>query len=90
MADGDDTEPRERRVPDSDNSNRGARRTVEIDVELRDSLPGGRAVIAVEQDGSVTWLADKHYVDPKAVADLRAEMRRMVEEGWQQNWPGAS
>jgi hypothetical protein len=63
---------------------------VHVDVELRDRLPGGRAVIAVEQDGAVIWLADRRHVTPEAVSDFRKEMRRMAREGWQQNWPGAS
>jgi hypothetical protein len=64
---------------------------VQIDFELRDRLPGGRAVIAVEQDGAVTWIADRNQVPPNVATDLLDEMRRMVREGgWAQNWQGVS
>lgn len=91
MADEGTTEPREdqaERVPtpratEPDDN-------VQIDIELRDGLPGGRAVIAVEQDGAVTWLADKRLVPAQVAGDLLAEMRRMVrDQGWKQNWSGA-
>lgn len=92
MADGESTESRtqlgDADVPTPDRSEPG---DVQIDVELRDGLPGGRAFIAVEQDGAVTWLADKNKVPAQAVGDLLTEMRSMVRKrGWVQNWPGAS
>ncbi|GGQ38269.1 hypothetical protein ACFFKE_32145 [Streptomyces mutabilis] len=92
MADGEITgsriEPSDAGVSASGGSEPG---DVQIDVELRDGLPGGRAFIAVEQDGLVTWLADKNKVPEQAVGDLLAEMRSMVRQrGWVQNWSGAS
>jgi len=92
MADGEITEPRrkpsEAHVPAVDRYEPG---DVQIDVEMCDGLPGGRAFIAVEQDGAVTWLADKRKVPVQAVGDLLTEMRNMVRKrGWVQNWPGSS
>jgi len=61
----------------------------EIHMELRDSLPGDRAVIGVEQEGTFMWLASRKYVHPKAAAELEDQLRRIVGEGWWvQNWPG--
>lgn len=90
MADGENTKPQDERdahVPASDHPEPG---DVQIDIELRDSLPGGRAFIAVEQDGAVTWLADRTKVPAQAALDLLAEMRSMVSgHGWTQNWSRA-
>ncbi|CAL9314284.1 hypothetical protein ACFZCM_31650 [Streptomyces rochei] len=92
MADGESTESRatasDAGVPTPDRSEPG---DVHIDIELRDGLPGGRAFIAVEQDGEVVWLADENKVPAPVARDLLTEMRGMVRKrGWVQNWPGAS
>jgi hypothetical protein len=88
MADGEQTKPRDessQHVP----AGHASEPVVQIDFELRDRLPGGRAVIAVEQDGAVTWIADRNQVPPRVATDFLDEMRRMVREGgWEQNWPG--
>ncbi|MGW8719619.1 hypothetical protein ACWGNR_09960 [Streptomyces althioticus] len=56
---------------------------------MRDSLPGDRAVIAVEREGCFTWVASRKYVDPKAVEEFRDQLRQIVRQGmWVQNWPG--
>jgi hypothetical protein len=61
-----------------------------VRMELVDSLPGGRAVIGVEQDGEFTWLASKEHVSQQAVDEFVEQITRMVREGsWMQNWPGA-
>ena len=44
-----------------------------VRMELVDSLPGGRAVIGVEQDGEFTWLASKEHVSQQAVDVLSTE-----------------
>lgn len=59
-------------------------------MELRDALPGDRAVMGVEQEGEFTWLASRKYIHPKAVAEFQDQLQRIVREGWWvQNWPGA-
>jgi len=61
----------------------------EFRMELCDSLPGGRAVVAVEQEGEFTWLADRHHVSPQARDEFVEQLTRIVKEGWWvQNWPG--
>ncbi len=58
-------------------------------MELRDSLPGGRAVIGVEQDGLYVWLASKQHVSTQAVAEFEDQFQRIARErSWMQNWPG--
>lgn len=58
-------------------------------MELRDSLPGGRAVIGVEQEGSLVWLASKSHVSEQAVAEFEDLFQRMARDRWwEQNWPG--
>lgn len=59
-------------------------------MELVDSLPGGRAVIGVEQAGSFAWLASREHVSKQAVEEFTEQIGRIVREGWWvQNWPGA-
>ncbi|MGW0131951.1 hypothetical protein [Streptomyces sp. NPDC003299] len=91
MADADKTMPREKLSQQVPAQHTPEPADVEIDLELRDKLPGGRAFIAVEQEGAVTWLADRHVVPAQAARDLIDEMRRMVRgRGWEQNWRGVS
>ena len=62
----------------------------EFRMELRDSLPGDRAVIGVEREGEFVWLASEKYVHPKAVDEFVEQLTKIVREGWWvQNWPGA-
>lgn len=59
-------------------------------MELVDSLPGGRAVIGVEQEGELLWLASKEHLSQQAVDEFVEQITLMVREGsWVQNWPGA-
>lgn len=61
----------------------------EFRMELVDGLPGGRAVMGVEQDGEFMWLADRNHVSAQARDEFFDQISRMVEEGWWiQNWPG--
>ncbi|MGA4896698.1 hypothetical protein ACPCAJ_01865 [Streptomyces griseoincarnatus] len=91
MADGEREEPRGegpagQEVPRKEQSEPPQ---AEFRMELRDTLPGDRAVIGVEQEGEFMWLASKKYVHPKAVAEFEDQLRRIVEQGWWvQNWPG--
>jgi len=58
-------------------------------MELVDSLPGGRAIVGVEQEGEFTWLADRHHVSTQARDEFVDQLSRIVEERWWiQNWPG--
>ena len=78
MADGDDVQS-----PQSDGP-----KEAEIRMELRDSLPGDRAFVGVEQDGEFVWLASRKYVEPKAVAEFIDIARTLVRSGgWPRNWP---
>ncbi|MFC5202818.1 hypothetical protein [Streptomyces kaempferi] len=61
----------------------------EFRMELRDSLPGDRAVIGVEQEGEFLWLASRKHVTEKARDEFVDQLQRIVREGWWvQNWPG--
>lgn len=61
----------------------------EFRMELRDSLPGGRAVIGVEQEGEFIWLASRKHVSDQARDEFVEQLTRIVKDGlWTQNWPG--
>lgn len=63
----------------------------EFRMELCDTLPGGRAVIGVEQEGEFVWLASKKHVSEQARDEFVEQLTKIVREGWWvQNWPGAS
>lgn len=81
MADGEDV------TPQGDSESQQPR--AEIRMELRDTLPGGRAVIGVEQEGEFTWLASKEHVTEQARDEFVEQMTEIVRQGWwTQNWPG--
>lgn len=62
----------------------------EFRMELVDSLPGGRAVIGVEQEGEFMWLASKEHLTQQAADEFTEQIARIVREGWWvQNWSGA-
>ncbi|WP_200303505.1 hypothetical protein [Streptomyces adelaidensis] len=62
----------------------------EIRMELVGSLPGGRAIAGVEQEGSFTWLASKEHISEQARGELVELFQQIVREGWwAQNWPDA-
>lgn len=57
-------------------------------MELWDSLPGGKAVIGVEQEGEFVWIASKEHVSEQARDELVEQLTRIVSDGlWTQNWP---
>jgi len=89
MADDENTE--------SKDGDAGSGETVQPDepctsfrMELVDSLPGGRAVIGVEQEGEFTWLASKEHLSQQAADEFTEQITRIVRDGWWvQNWSGA-
>lgn len=61
----------------------------EVRMELVDSLPGGRAIMGVEQEGEFLWLADRRHVSPQARDEFVDQLSTIVKERWWiQNWPG--
>jgi hypothetical protein len=69
----------------------GGDEPTDIQVELVDSLPGGRAVVGVEQHGRFVWLADRHHVSEQARDEFAEQLQRIVRERWWvQNWPGVN
>jgi hypothetical protein len=88
-----DDEPSAQQVPHDDENEPQAERppvAAEFHMELRETLPGDRAVIGVEHEGEFMWLASEKYVHPKAVDEFTEQLQRIVREGWWvQNWPGA-
>jgi hypothetical protein len=82
MADEENAEPR-------DDEPEASGPCVEFSMEIRDSLPGDRAVVGVEQKGHFVWLFSEKYVHPKAVEELTGVIDRLLREGsWAQGWPG--
>lgn len=82
MADGDGANPDEE-APDA------KEHQTEIRMELRDSLPGDRAVIGVEQDGEFVWIASRKHVTEQARDEFLDQFQHIVREGWWvQNWSG--
>jgi hypothetical protein len=67
-----------------DSESHEARPQPEIRMELVGSLPGGRAIAGVVQEGSFTWLASKEHVSEQARDELLELFQRIVREGW---WP---
>ncbi|WP_406398751.1 hypothetical protein [Streptomyces uncialis] len=60
-----------------------------FEMELVDSLPGGRVVLGVEEDGLFTWLAVRGHVSEQAREELIDQLKYIVEQGlWVQNWGG--
>jgi hypothetical protein len=87
MADNFEESGDEARGDSADNEGKSQ---VEFQMELRDSLPGGRAVIGVEQDGEFIWLASKQHISQQAVDEFVEQITRIVHERWWvQNWPGS-
>lgn len=77
-------------TPQGDGESQGAQPQPEIRMELVGSLPGGRAIAGVEQEGSFTWLASKEHISEQAKDELVELFQRIVREGWWvQNWPEA-
>lgn len=90
MADEEKTEPRDDdpTVGETSHPDESEPRA-EFRMELRDSLPGGRAVIGVEAEGEFVWLASKKHVSEQARDEFVEQLTRIVHEGlWVQNWPG--
>lgn len=76
-------------VPQGDGGSQQEPRA-EFRMELRDSLPGDRAVIGVEQEGEFVWLASRKHVSEQARDEFVDQIGRIVRDGlWVQNWPGS-
>jgi hypothetical protein len=88
MADGEVTNPRDNESTDQQVPHRGNSQPPEFLIEMRDSLPGDRAIIGVEQDGALVWLASRKHIPPNVASEVEEQMRRFVRS-WSQNWPGA-
>lgn len=73
-----------------DDESRETQPQPEINMELVGSLPGGRAIAGVEQEGSFTLLASKEHISEQAGDELLEVFQRIVREGWWvQDWPEA-
>lgn len=60
-----------------------------FEMELVDELPGGRAIIGVEQEGIFRWLGSRQHVTEQARDEFVAQLTEIVEKGlWTQNWTG--
>lgn len=82
-----DEEPADEGTPQPEEAETGP--SAEFKMELVDSLPGGRAVIGVEQEGEFRWLASKEHVSEQAVNEFVEQLTKIVAEGWWvQQWAG--
>lgn len=89
MADKDAGEPRNDDNTDGAGKSADGKSQAEFRMELRDSLPGDRAIVGVEQEGEFMWLASRKYIHPKAVEEFVENLQKIVREGyWVQNWTG--
>ncbi|MFF5404552.1 hypothetical protein ACFY8K_17075 [Streptomyces misionensis] len=89
MADEDGTWSSGDKPNDDETSQANEAPQAEFHMELRDSLPGGKAVIGVEQDGSFIWIGSKEHITEQARDEFMEMLTRIVSEGlWVQNWPG--
>ncbi|WP_199572664.1 hypothetical protein [Streptomyces murinus] len=89
MADEDGTWSTGDKPNDEDTSQTSEHPHAEFRMELWDSLPGGKAVIGVEQEGEFVWIASREHVSEQARDELVEQLTRIVREGlWIQNWPG--
>jgi len=67
-----------------------AKPQAEFRMELRDSLPGGRAVVGVEQEGTFICLASKEHVSEQAQREFDDLFQRIASQvSWVQGWPGS-
>ena len=58
-----------------------------VDMEYVDSLPGGRAVMAVEAKGCFTWLVVRGHVSQQARDEMVSDLNHIVGKGlWRQDW----
>ncbi|MEV7154843.1 hypothetical protein AB0N77_09490 [Streptomyces misionensis] len=89
MADEDGTWSSGDKPTDDDASQNSEVPNAEFRMELWDSLPGGKAVIGVEQEGEFVWIASRQHVSEQARDEFVEQLTRIVREGlWVQNWPG--
>lgn len=60
---------------------------LEIDMHYVESLPGGRAVMALEEEGRFAWFVVRGHVSPQARTEMLSDLRHIVGSGlWVQNW----
>jgi hypothetical protein len=58
-------------------------------MELVDELPGGRAVVGVEQEGEFRWIGSRKHVSEQARDEFVETLSMIVEQRlWVQNWAG--
>jgi hypothetical protein len=88
MADGEITRPRDEESTDRKVPHRAGFEPTQFQLDMRDALPGDRAIIAVEQNGALVWVASKKHVPPHVASDITELMQRFVLD-YRQNWPGA-
>lgn len=59
----------------------------DVAMEYVDRLPGGRAVMPMEREGSFTWLVVRGHISPQARTEMLGDLRHIVRSGlWVQNW----
>lgn len=60
-----------------------------FDMEMVDSLPGGRSVYPAEKQGRFIWLVAKGAMTEQCFNEMRGYLNYIVDNGlWSQNWDG--
>ncbi len=88
MADAEEANPQSDEDPRSSETPPEAPPPAEVGIELWDSLPGGRAVAVVEQEGRLILLASKGHVSQQARDEFADLLGKLTREGTLAlNWP---
>lgn len=71
----------------ADNGDSQAPQQPDVAIEYVDSLPGGRVVLPLEDEGTFTWLVVRGHISPQARTEMLNDLRHIVRSGlWTQNW----
>lgn len=84
-----EAEAKHERARTAEGARPGAAPVARFVMEMRDELPGGRAIIGVEQEGEFRWLGSRQHISDQACDELIEQLSIIVEQGlWVQNWTG--
>jgi hypothetical protein len=60
---------------------------MDVHIQFVNSLPGGRAVMPVEEAGKFIWLVVHGHISPQAASEMETDLSHIIRSGlWRQNW----